>query len=245
LHDSQNPVQELSGSVPVANLITGSSLDEFIVRTDMADASTYLMDVSQNVVALADSMASVSTEYTYDPFGFTTSSGSASSNEFRFTGRESDTSDLYYYRSRYYSPGISRFLSEDPMSDTKRISNVMRQKDEWNPYVYARNDPRTLNDPEGTLPSVFPVWPGNGNLGGDFQAQNGYCDIGGSFTNNSKCLLKCCAEHDQCYTDWRCNQSSWLTTFVAFSPCGACNIRAGICFLKAAPHPRRTKCCNE
>ncbi|WP_121988545.1 RHS repeat-associated core domain-containing protein [Nitrospira lenta] len=56
-----------------------------------------------------DNLGSVTTRYTYGPFGAT------SGNLFQFTGRENDDTDLYYYRARYYSPTRSRFLSEDPL----------------------------------------------------------------------------------------------------------------------------------
>jgi RHS repeat-associated protein len=45
-----------------------------------------------------------------------------------FTGREYDIeTGLYYYRARYYSPGIGRFLQRDPLSwgpDDRRILNL-------------------------------------------------------------------------------------------------------------------------
>jgi hypothetical protein len=36
LHDGLNPVQELSGGSPVANLLTGLGIDEYFARTDPA-----------------------------------------------------------------------------------------------------------------------------------------------------------------------------------------------------------------
>ncbi|MGE5894357.1 MAG: RHS repeat-associated core domain-containing protein [bacterium] len=55
------------------------------------------------------------TQYTYDPFGNVTISGEASDNPFQYTGRENDGTGLYYYRARYYSPDMQRFISEDPI----------------------------------------------------------------------------------------------------------------------------------
>ena len=34
---------------------------------------------------------------------------------FQYAGRENDGNGLYYYRARYYSPRMGRFLSEDPI----------------------------------------------------------------------------------------------------------------------------------
>ena len=43
-------------------------------------------------------------------------SGSSNGNEFRYTGREDDGTAIYYYRARYYHPGLQRFISEDRSS---------------------------------------------------------------------------------------------------------------------------------
>ena len=41
--------------------------------------------------------------------------GEASDNPFQYTGRENDGTGLYYYRARYYSPELQRFISRDPI----------------------------------------------------------------------------------------------------------------------------------
>jgi RHS repeat-associated protein len=60
----------------------------------------------------------VRTTYSYDPFGAVTISGETSDNPFQYTGRENDGTGLYYYRARYYSPELQRFISEDPINLT-------------------------------------------------------------------------------------------------------------------------------
>ncbi|HEY7747564.1 MAG TPA: RHS repeat-associated core domain-containing protein [Aestuariivirgaceae bacterium] len=47
--------------------------------------------------------------------------------------------DLYYYRARYYSPKLGRFLQTDPVG----------MQDEVGQYVYVRNDPFNRLDPLG------------------------------------------------------------------------------------------------
>ena len=45
-----------------------------------------------------------------------TDTKSALDNPYMFTGRRfDDETGLYYYRARYYSPGIGRFMSADPL----------------------------------------------------------------------------------------------------------------------------------
>ena len=42
VYDGLNPVQELSGGSPVANLLPGLDIDEFISRTEGGTTSTFL-----------------------------------------------------------------------------------------------------------------------------------------------------------------------------------------------------------
>ncbi len=80
------------------------------------------------------------TEYSYEPFGAATASGTSSGNELRYTGREDDGTGIYYYRARYYHPGLQRFISEDPIGFAGGDSNL---------YAYVGNNPITATDPTG------------------------------------------------------------------------------------------------
>ncbi len=46
----------------------------------------------------------VKTNYGYDPYGASQTTGTASTNTFQFTGRENDGTGLLNYRARYYNP---------------------------------------------------------------------------------------------------------------------------------------------
>jgi YD repeat-containing protein len=54
LYDGLNPVQELSGGSPTANLLTGLSIDEYFTRTDASGVRNFLTDALGSTVALAD-----------------------------------------------------------------------------------------------------------------------------------------------------------------------------------------------
>lgn len=101
-------------------------------------------DALGSTVALGDGTGTLQTQYTYEPFGFTTQTGTASTNSYKFTGREDDGTGLYYYRARYYLPRLQRFIGEDPIGFSGG---------DWNLYAYVYNAPTTFSDPEGLFPT--------------------------------------------------------------------------------------------
>jgi len=139
LYDGPNDVQELSGSTPVANMLTGG-VDQFFSRADSTGAFTPLTDALGSTIALTDSTGAIRTQYTYEPFGNTTVSGPASTNAFQYTGRENDGTGVYFYRARYYSPIYQRFISEDPVGFGGGQANL---------YGYVFNSPTNFVDPSG------------------------------------------------------------------------------------------------
>jgi len=139
IYDGANPVQELAGSTPVANLLTGE-LDEYFLRTETTGSASFLTDALGGTVALADETGALTTHYTYEPFGKTAVTGAGTTNSFAFTGRELDATGLYYHRARYYSPTMGRFISEDPIGLAAGDGNL---------YAYVGNDPNDFADPFG------------------------------------------------------------------------------------------------
>lgn len=137
LYDGVNPAQELSGTTPTANLVTGG-VDEYFQRTDSSGATSFLSDALGSSVALTNSTGNNLAQYTYDPFGNTTITGGSTST-YEYTGRENDGTGIYFYRARYYSPTTQRFLSEDPKSFLGGV----------NLFGYASNDPVVFSDPFG------------------------------------------------------------------------------------------------
>jgi RHS repeat-associated protein len=158
INDGVNPVQETSGATVLANILTGLGIDELFTRTDVPAATTshLLPDALGSALALADSAGAVQTEYTYEPFGKTTVTGASNTNPFQYTGRENDGTGLYYYRARYYHPGLQRFISEDPIEFVGGGINL---------YAYVANNPVIFSDPNGLEAPMFPAVPGpNGTI---------------------------------------------------------------------------------
>ena len=48
--------------------------------------------------------------------GNTTVSRAANTNPSQYTGRKNELNGLYFYRNRFHSPLLSRFISEDPLA---------------------------------------------------------------------------------------------------------------------------------
>ena len=139
LYDGVDAVQEQSsGGAPSANMLVGG-VDEVFTRTDSQGAVSLLHDGLGSALALTDTNGALTGEYSYEPFGNTTQAG-ASANASQYTGRENDATGLYYYRSRYYSPSLQRFISEDGLDFLAGDTNL---------YAYVGNDPCNSTDPSG------------------------------------------------------------------------------------------------
>jgi hypothetical protein len=70
---------------------------------------------------------------------------------------------MYYYRARYYAPGVGCFVSEDPLGFAGGETNL---------YRYAQNNPANLTDPTGLAVKLFLGATGSSGT---------VVDIGGSF----------------------------------------------------------------
>jgi RHS repeat-associated protein len=139
LYDGANVVQEQIAGTPSANLLTGG-VDEVFSRMESANTQSALADGLGSTLALLNSAGETQTEYTYEPFGNTSITGAGSSNTSQYTARENDGTGLYYYRARYYSPKLQRFISEDPIGFAGNDTNL---------YSYVFNSPTNLVDPFG------------------------------------------------------------------------------------------------
>jgi RHS repeat-associated protein len=100
----------------------------------------FLSDALGSMIGLTNSAGALATNYTYDPFGTTTTSGTANVNPYQFTGRENDGTGLYFYRARYYSSSFQRFIAQDTIGFAGSDPNL---------YAYANHDPISFTDPKG------------------------------------------------------------------------------------------------
>lgn len=115
----------------------GAGLDEPPALHGPSGAYFLHADRLGSVIGLSDAGGEVG-RYRYDPYGATLAAP-AVSNDFRYTAREYEDEDLYYYRARYYDPGMRRFIGEDPIGLAGGL----------NLYAYAGGDPVNYTDPLG------------------------------------------------------------------------------------------------
>jgi RHS repeat-associated protein len=100
-------------------------------HTDHLGSTRLITDESGNPV----------TAVNYTPFGESVSHGE--DDTFLFTGKERDSSGLYYFGSRYYDSETGRFLTRDTKGGTMKTPQTL------NKYIYCLNNPLKYIDPTG------------------------------------------------------------------------------------------------
>ena len=162
LYDGTDLVAEYDGSgTLLRRYVHGPGIDEPLVAYNGAGTAAkewLYADHLGSVVASANAAGTSTATYTYGPFGEPNQTAGV---RFRYTGQTfMPNLGLYYYKARFYSPVIGRFMQTDPIGDA----------DGLNIYAYVGNNPINRFDPlglEATTPT--PVMP-------PFSLNNGHAD---------------------------------------------------------------------
>jgi RHS repeat-associated protein len=93
---------------------------------------------------LTDEAGTPLTYVGYYPFGVI-ERYAGEGEKYLFTGQETDSTGLYYYKGRYYDPETGRFLTRD------RYAGDLKRPQSLNKYVYCMNNPLAYTDPSGNL----------------------------------------------------------------------------------------------
>ena len=121
------------GKLAKRTTINGET-NTFYYHNDHLGSTRLATDNNKNIV----------TAVTYHPFG--ESYSVEGEEDYLFTGKEKDSTGLYYYGARHYDPDLGRFLTRDPY-----IGKLVNPQS-LNQYTYCYNNPLLFVDPDGRDP---------------------------------------------------------------------------------------------
>jgi RHS repeat-associated protein len=122
--------------------VYGTGLDEPLIQVTSAGVLTFLhADKMGSIIGVSNATGAIANKNLYSPFGeITTIAGTT----FGFTGQRYDSElGLLYFKHRYLSAKLGRFLQPDPIGYTGKDFNL---------YTYVQNSPLKYADPMGLDP---------------------------------------------------------------------------------------------
>jgi RHS repeat-associated protein len=143
-YDGEDILREVRGGATFKYL-HGPGIDEPLASEDASGTLTYYhADGLGSILKRTSQAGAVVHEYRYDAWGQI--EAGATEPGYAFTGREWDPEiELAYYRARFYSSAVGRFVSADPVG----------MKDRSSRYAYVVNNPVIGVDPTGMRTHVL------------------------------------------------------------------------------------------
>lgn len=128
---------------PLGRWLILALLSGFAAIAGATETTTYVLtDVQGTVIAREDAQGITTANYDYRPYGWLQSGPQTSGVGYTGHVKDSDTG-LVYMQTRYYDPGIGRFLSIDPVRPgAGSVHGINR-------YEYVYGNPVNRIDPDG------------------------------------------------------------------------------------------------
>jgi len=162
IYDGWQCIEERNAASPSTVLrqyvYGGQYIDEVVCKIEDPGGTPaklfYLHDCNYNVVALTNTSGAVQERYNYEPYGgltiaeadYDVISATKQNNSLTFQGQRYDAeSGLYYFRNRYLSPVLGRFLQRDTVGYV----------DGMNLYEFTQGRPTSALDPTGDLVDTY------------------------------------------------------------------------------------------
>ena len=151
-YDGVDLVAEYDGAgTLLRRYVHGPGVDEPLVwyegSTTTAKSWLYA-DHLGSIIGTANSAGTSTAIHSYGPFG---EPNVTTGVRFRYTGQQYlGGLNLYYYKARFYSPALGRFLQTDPIGTA----------DDLNLYAYVGNNPVNFSDPTGLAAADLRLFAG-------------------------------------------------------------------------------------
>ena len=124
-------------------MLGGETINEYYAALDSGGGAHFELNGNLgSPVANSGSSGGVDGTASYEPFGQTSTTGTA--YPIGYGGQIEISPNLYYFRTRFYDPLAGRFLSEDTVGFLGG----------WNLYAYGQNNPVNLSDPGGQYTGI-------------------------------------------------------------------------------------------
>ncbi|MEO8190352.1 MAG: RHS repeat-associated core domain-containing protein [Acidobacteriota bacterium] len=173
LYNGLNLIQE-SGATS-AGYLFGPGIDEPLAMSRGGQTYYYSVDALGSAVLVTNAGGTVQNKYVYDAWGEVKAQAVTLVNPFVYTGREQGEAGTLFYRARFLTPAIGRFLQGDPLGGGRGMGR----------FNYLQNDPIDMKDPFGLFavstnckqsPFQGPVQAGIADLCGSRTAPGSPCD---------------------------------------------------------------------
>ena len=114
----------------------------------------YITNLQDDILHIVDASGETVVSYEYDPYGKLLSTGGTMAdtlgmaNPLRYRGYYYDAElGMYYLQSRYYDPGVGRFINADDVA----YLGADGSSTSYNLFAYCNNNPVMGYDPAGTI----------------------------------------------------------------------------------------------